>query len=400
MSASCAAAAPPSGEPEPLRPVAPSFLEQLAMLPDPRLDRTKRHRLVDIVAITILGVLCGADTFTELAQFGRAREAWLRTFLELPNGIPSHDTFARVLARLEATAFADCLTAWARTVATLAGGDVVAIDGKTVRRAHRPGERALHTVSAWATAHQLTLGQLQVDEKSNEITAIPALLDVLTLEGTTVTIDAIGCQREITTAIRAKQADYVLVVKKNQPWLHERLEAAFARLDAPSRQHVPREQTTTLTKNHGRLERRTYTVVAAAAMLTDREGWADLQSVGRVVAERRRSTNGELISSETRYFITSLPPQAEPIAHAIRAHWAIENCCHWVLDVVFQEDQHRARTQHAASNLAVVRRWALSLLRQDHTHPHGIKARRLQAAWDQDYLLKLLRLTAPAPEAI
>lgn len=393
---------PSAGQPQ-------SLLAHLAEVPDPRIERTKHHLLSDILAIAILAELCGADSFTEIAQFGRAREPWLRTFLALPHGIPSHDTFNRVFARLDRHALAACLTRWAQSVACLAlkadgSGEVVAIDGKTARRSHDRGtaQAALHTVSAWATEHQLVLGQVKTQVHSNEITAIPELLALLELRGTTVTIDAIGCQKEITTAIRAKKAHYVLSLKENQPWLHQRVAQFHAAVTAAPKRYwrnVPHETHTTLEKDHGRIETRRYTVVDATAVLRDRSGWADLASVGWVESERRLRSGPRAgtTTREVRYFISSLPPKVGPFAHAVRSHWGIENCCHWCLDMVFQEDQSRVRRDHAPANLATLRRWVLSLLRQDTTHKHGLKARRLNAAWDPDYLLKLLRFAAVKP---
>jgi predicted transposase YbfD/YdcC len=389
----------------PLAPVPASLLEQLATVPDPRIERTKHHQLADILAITMLAEICGADTFTEIAQFGRAREAWLRTFLVLPHGIPSHDTFTRVFARLDRHALAACLTQWAQSVAALALGEVVALDGKTARRSHdqAAGQAALHTVSAWATQHQLVLGQVKTAAHSNEITAIPELLALLDLRGGTVTIDAIGCQPSITAAIRAKRADYVLALKTNQPWLHQRVADFHAAVTAdPDRywRGVPHQTLTTVEKDHGRLETRRYTVAPAAAVLRDRTGWTDLAAVGWVESARhlRSGPKAGTTTHEVRYFISSLPAVVGPLAHAVRSHWGIENCCHWTLDVVFQEDQSRVRKDHGPANLATIRRWVLSLLRQDTTHKHGLKARRLNAAWDQNYLLTLLHLAAPAAE--
>lgn len=390
-----------------LVPMPASLLDQLATVPDPRVERTRHHQLVDILAISLLAVLCGAESFTEIAQFGRAREAWLRTFLALPNGIPSHDTFNRVFARLDRHALAARLTQWAQAVAALAVGEVVAIDGKTARSSHdhAAGQSALHMVSAWATEHQLVLGQVKTADHSNEITAIPELLEVLDLRGTTVTIDAAGCQQKITAAIRAKRADYVLALKGNQPWLHERVVGFHAAVTAdPERRWrgVPHETLRTIEKDHGRLETRCYTVVSAAAVLRDRAGWTDLTSVGWVESERQLLSGPKAgtVTRETRYFISSLAAKVGPIAHAVRSHWGIENRCHWTLDMVFQEDHSRVRRDHGPANLATIRRWVLSLLRQDRTHKHGLKARRLNAAWDQEYLLKVLRLAAPAAETI
>jgi predicted transposase YbfD/YdcC len=406
-------------------PVPESLLAQLAQLPDPRVERTKQHQLTDILAIALLAELCGADSFTEMAQFGRAREPWLRTFLALPNGIPSHDTFTRVFARLNPDAFAACLAEWAQAVAALAleesrpqegaeaeseakvaesEAEIVAIDGKTARRSYdtRSAQAPLHTVSAWATEHHLVLGQVKTEAHSNEITAIPELLALLDLRGATVTIDAMGCQKSITTAIRAKGAHYVLALKSNQPWLHQRVAAFHAAATAEPQRYwrgAVHETYSTVEKDHGRIEKRRYTVVDATAVLRERSGWQDLASVGWVESERRLLCGPRkgTTTREVRYFISSLPPQAVALAHAVRSHWGIENRCHWTLDVVFQEDQSRVRKDHGPANLATLRRWVLSLLRQDTTHKHGLKARRLQAAWDQDYLLRLLRFTSPVP---
>lgn len=397
----------------PLMAVPTSLLAQLGQVPDPRIERTKHHQLTDILAITILAELCGADSFTEIAQFGRAREAWLRSFLALPHGIPSHDTFNRVFARIDPQALSACLAQWAQRVADLAldtdrptdsPAQVVAIDGKTARRSQdaRSARGALHTVSAWATEQQLVLGQVKTAAHCNEIPAIPELLALLDLRGSTVTIDAMGCQKQITAAIRAQRAHYVLSLKTNQPWLHKRVADFHAAVTAAPQRYwrgVPHESQTTVEKDHGRLETRRYTVVGAAAVLRDRTGWTDLATVGWVESERlllsgsRKGTT----TREVRYFISSLPSKVEPVAHAVRSHWGIENRCHWTLDVVFQEDQSRVRKDHGPQNLAIIRRWALSILRQDTTHKHGLKARRLNAAWDHDYLLKLLRLTSPEP---
>jgi predicted transposase YbfD/YdcC len=400
-------------------PVPANLLAQLAEVPDPRVERTKQHQLLDILAIAILAQLCGADSFTEMAQFGRAREAWLRTFLALPNGIPSHDTFNRVFLRLDPEAFAACLAEWAQAVAGLAlqesgqaedrpAGDrpaeIVAIDGKSARRSYdaRSGQAALHTVSAWASEHQLVLGQVRTEAHSNEITAIPQLLALLDLQGTTVTIDAMGCQKSITAAIRARGAHYVLALKSNQPWLHQRVSAFHAAVSAEPQRYwrgVAHQSQSTLEKDHGRIETRCVTVVDATAVLRDRRGWEDLASIGWVESERRLLSGPRKGSTtrEVRYFISSLSPEVEPIAQAVRSHWGIENRCHWTLDVVFQEDQSRVRKDHGPANLATLRRWVLSLLRQDTAHKHGLKARRLQAAWDPDYLLRLLRFISPEP---
>lgn len=377
------------------------LLTQLATLPDPRIDRCKRHALPDVLAIALLATVCGADTYTQFALFGVTRQAWLATFLELPNGIPSHDTFARVLRALDPKAFAGWLTTWSQALAGQVPG-VVAIDGKTARRSGDATTAALHTVSAWATEQHLTLGQVSTDVKSNEITAIPELLTLLQLRDCTVTIDAIGCPTAIATAIRAKKAHYVLAVKGNQRWLHDRLVALFAHgpEDTVFWARAPHETLTHREKDHGRIETRTDRLVPAAAVLADRAPWTDLQSVGCVDATRHHVSGPKAGTTEQhrRYFITSLPARVAPFAHAVRSHWQIENACHWTLDVVFDEDQNRARRDAGPKNLATLRRWALSLLRQDTTQKTGLKGRRLMAGWDPDYLLHLLRIAVPATD--
>lgn len=379
-------------------PSAP-LLAQLATLPDPRIDRCKRHALPDVLAMALLATLCGANTCTQFALFGVTRHAWLATFLALPNGIPSHDTFTRVLRHLEPKAFAGWLTTWSQALVGQVPG-VVAIDGKTVRRSGDATTAPLHSVSAWATAQHLTLGQVATDVKSNEITAIPELLALLQLRDCIVTIDAMGCQTAIATAIRARHAHYVLAVKANQPWLHERLLAIFAHgpEDTVFWARAPHEPVTIVEKDHGRIETRTYRLVPAAAVLADRAPWTDLQSVGCVDATRHHVSGPKAgtVEHHRRYFITSLPARVGPFAHAVRSHWQIENACHWTLDVVFDEDQNRTRRDAGPKNLATLRRWALSLLRQDTTQKIGLQTRRLIAGWDPDYLLHLLRIATPA----
>lgn len=382
-------------------PTAP-LLAQLAALPDPRIDRAKRHSLTDVLAIALLATLGGADNYSQFALFGRTRQAWLATFLALPNGIPSHDTFQRVLRALDPKAFAGWLTAWSQALAGRVPG-VVAIDGKTARRSGDATTAALHTVSAWATAQHLTLGQVATAVKSNEITAIPELLTLLHLRDCIVTIDALGCQTAIATAIRAKRAHYVLAVKGNQRWLHDRLVALFAHGpdDTVFWARAPHETLTHREKDHGRIETRTYRLVPAAAVLADRAEWTDLHSVGCVDATRHYVSGPKAGTTEQhrRYFITSLPARVGPFAHAVRSHWQIENACHWTLDVVFDEDRNRARRDAGPANLATLRRWALSLLRQDTTQTTGLKGRRLIAGWDPDYLLHLLRLAVPETDS-
>jgi len=394
----------PEPTPVPLAFVLPPVVAAFAPLPEPRVERTNRHALLDIVAITLCAVLAGAETWVDIAAFGQARAAWFRTFLPLPHGIPSHDTFGRVFARLDPAAFARCFQAWVATVATLAKGEVVALDGTTVRGSGTGAARegALHVVSAWASAAGLTLGQVATPAQGNEITALPELLALLDVTGAVVTIDAIGCQTALATQIRTQGADYLLAVKGNQPWLQERIVAALADAEAHAWHRgghaVAHTEATTVEKDPGRLETRHVTAVPADALLVDRAAWPDLASVVRVHATRRR-VGGDGVAaagrSETRYSITSLAPEAARLGDVVRRHWGIENRCPWTLDVSFHEDACRIRTDHAPENLALVRKVALALLRHDRTHTHGLTSKRLRAGWDHDYLQTVLRGARP-----
>ena len=368
-------------------------LEQhFAALPDPRMDRTKRHQLLDILVIAICAVICGADSWVEIEQWGQTKEPWLRSFLELPNGIPSHDTLGRVFAALDPVQFQQCFLAWVQAVTPMTGGQVIALDGKTVRGSHdrSKGKAAIHMVSAWATHSHLVLGQRKVDDKSNEITALPALLQTLLLKGCIVTIDAMGCQTEIAATIVAQEADYVLALKGNQGTLLRDVESLFAHALATNFREVAYSVAETVNKGHGRLETRRAWLITDAAYLRylDPNGkWAGLRSIGMVEAERLISG---VAHHERRYYISSLQRSAVVLNDAVRAHWGVENELYWVLDVAFQEDASRVRVGASAQNFSMLRHIALNLLKGERTANVGVKAKRLKAGWSDDYLLKVL----------
>lgn len=370
-------------------PVA-TIAEHFGTVEDPRVDRTKLHKLLDIVVIAICAVICGADSWVAVEEFGNAKRDWLSQVLELPNGIPSHDTFGRVFGLLDPEQFRNSFLSWMQAVAEVTNGQVVALDGKQLRRSHDKalGKGAISMVSAWATANHLVLGQIKVDEKSNEITALPKLLEVLELSGCIVTIDAMGCQKEIAKTIRAQEADYILAVKGNQGGLLEDITTLFDY--AVSIDFEDCDYCKTVDKGHGRLEIRECWSVSHPdylAYIRNRDEWQDLQTLVMVKAERQTP---EETTTEVRYFISNLPSQADLILEAARAHWGIENSLHWVLDIAFREDDCRVRKGHGAQNLAILRHIAMNLLKQEQTAKCGIKTKRLRAGWDEAYLLKVL----------
>lgn len=361
-------------------------------LPDPRIERTKLHKLIDIVVIAICAVICGADDWVEVAMFGEAKEAWFRSILELPNGIPSHDTFNRVFSLVDPEAFRQRFLEWVQAVSQITGGQVVAIDGKKLRGSGEPilGHGAIDMVSAWATENHLVLGQVKVADQSNEITAIPQLLQVLELAGCLVTIDAIGCQKEIAQTIVDQQADYLLEVKENQGNLYADIADAFAGAEEVAFREVPHSYHKTVDGSHGRIEIRECWAISDPEYLHYLRGFADWPQLHTLLMIRNTRKLPDKVETFTHFYIASPVWLADRFLRSKRSHWGIENGLHWVLDVAFQEDHHRLRKEHGPENFAVLRHIAVNLLKQDNTVKAGIKAKRLKAGWDNDYLLKIL----------
>jgi len=358
-------------------------------MPDPRVTGRCDHKLIDIIIVAICAVLSGAETWDEVELFGEEREGWLKQFLELPNGIPSHDTFRRVFSLLDARVFQERFIGWVEQTFQVKREQVIAIDGKSVRGSQGQGKGCLHLVSAWATAEGVALGQRKVEAGENEIVAIPDLLADLYLKGSIVTIDAIGCQTEIAAHIIAQRADYVLALKTNQPKLHQDVVDWFAWAQERDFRDVEHTYTQTVNKGHGRIEIRQCWALSdprALEVLGHHEGWRKLTSLVMVQRERR---HGDRSQTETAYFISSLPPDADRLLRAVRHHWRIENTLHWVLDVIFHEDDARLRIGHGAENFAILRRMVLNLLRR-HPAKLSLKRKRFKAALDTDFLFELL----------
>jgi predicted transposase YbfD/YdcC len=357
-------------------------------LTDPR-RREGIYPLINVVTIALCAVICGADDFVAIARFGRTKRDWLARFLDLSEGIPSHDRFNAILAAIKPAEFEKCLLSWITALHEITAGQTIAIDGKTLRRSFdtATSKSAIHMVSAWATANQISLGQVVVDEKSNEITAIPKLLDILELSGCLVTIDAMGCQTEIAKNIVDAGGDYVLAVKGNQPTLHDGVRTFFERHLDQGFKRVKVGCHDTEERAHGRDTRRTYFVCTAPDDLPDRRRWKKLKAIGMAMTDTLRDGRHTL---EVRYYILSRKLSAKQFATAVREHWSIENKLHWQLDVTFGEDQSRIRKGHADANFSILRRTALSLLKNNHTLKLGVKNKRLSAGWDDDYLLQVL----------
>src|SRR5215218_473034 len=374
------------------------LIEHFQGIADPRVNRTKEHALIDLLVIAVCTLLCAGESFNDMEDFGHAKHDWFKTFLALRNGIPSHDTFNRLFAALDPKEFLDCFLRWTQSLRQAVPQEIVALDGKALRRAMNQNQSVKYVVSAWAESNNLVLGQLKVSDKSNEITAVPELLRVLELSGCIVTLDAMGCQKKIAREIIEADADYVLALKGNQETVHEEvksfLDATIVEAQAarPVRAMASKAAATlahvqTIEKDHGRLEIRDYYQSDCLAWFADLPKWEGLKSVGLV--ESQREING-VKTVERRYYLSSLPLNVELFARAVRSHWGVENKLHWVMDVCFHEDQSRARTGHAAENLATLRRLALNLLKKETTKKRGIKGKQLNASWDHSYLLRLL----------
>lgn len=367
----------------------PTILEHFSTLTDPRIQLKTSHKIIDIVVITICGTICGADNWTEIVRYGRMKQQWLKKFLELPNGIPSHDTFGRVFSLLSPKEFQRCFLGWIQAVFTITVGQVVAIDGKMLRHSYdrSNNKSAIHMVSAWASENGLTLGQVKTDEKSNEITAIPELLELLEIKGCIVTIDAMGCQKKIAAQIVDDDADYVLALKGNQGTLNDDVVLFFLDASENEFKDIDFDYHETVDGGHGRVEIRRHWAVSDIDWLDQKQDWKGLKTIGMVESERHID---EKVSVEKRFFIASINKDAKLLAKAVREHWGIENKVHWVLDVAFQEDDNRIRKDHALENLAVIRHIALNLLRSEKSQKVGIKAKRKMAGWDDSYLQKVL----------
>ena len=381
-------------EKEPKTRTPQTIAQCFERLPDPRVRRRRRHKLINILVMGLCSALTGGEGFNDMELFGKTKRDWLKTFLELPHGIPAHDTFNRVFSALDPQCFLECFVQWVQGICPTLAGEVVAIDGKALRRALNNGDSLPYIVSAWATDRGLALGQVKVEDKSNEITAIPELLRVLEISGCIVTIDAMGCQKEIAAQIGNKQADYVLALKGNHATVHEEVKEFFADAVLPcatSCASTVRPGTMdffqTLEKDHGRIETRRYWQSTDIAWFEDRKLWKNLRSIGMVESIRRIKGKNSI---ERRYYLSSLPLDASAFAKAVRGHWGVENPLHWTLDVTFREDQSRARTKYAAQNLATLRRLALNLVKKDPRPKVSQRQKRILAALDTSFLEQLL----------
>lgn len=366
-----------------------TLMDHFSKLTDPRIERTKEHKLIDIVTIALCGMLCGADNWVAMEMYANSKKEWLEQFLELPNGIPSHDTLARVIGRIDPKEFEQCFRDWLKEIAKLIPGEVISIDGKTLKHSDSKGigKKAIHLVNAWANEQRLVLAQTKVNEKSNEITAIPELIEVLELSGCIVTIDAMGTQTQIARLINEKEADYCLALKGNHKHLHEAVVDLFTHAETRDWQEVEHSFHRTVEQGHGRTEIRRYWTMSAQELPFDIEQWVGLKSIGLVESVRKI---GSETTTSRRYYLNSFESDAQIFAHAVRSHWGVENSLHWVLDVAFKEDDCPIHSDNAAENLAQLRKMSLNLLSQEKTAKVGVANKRLKAAWDNGYLAKVL----------
>lgn len=368
----------------------PSISNYFSNVNDPRRDN-KRHNLTDIITIAICGVICNADSFEHIAEFGRAKHEWLKGFLELPHGIPSADTFERVFSRIDPEEFKSSFMQWIQAISQITKSEVIAVDGKTLRRSHDKsnGKSAIHMVSAWACANGLVMGQIKTEEKSNEITAIPELLKMLEISGCIVTVDAMGSQKEIAeTIVDKKKADYVFSLKKNQKNLHNNVKLFFQNQKENNFKEISFDYHESVDGDHGRIEIRKCWTTSDIDWLQGKENWKNLETICMVERERQLHDKTE---NEISYYMGSIKNNAENFANAIRNHWAIENSLHWVLDVTFREDESRVRKGNAPENFAVLRHIALNMIKKETSLKKSIKSKRLRAGWDNNYLLKVLK---------
>jgi predicted transposase YbfD/YdcC len=378
----------------------PNIILMLKEMEDKRVSRTKKHHLHDILFIALCAIICGSESFEEMEEFGQAKKEWFKKYIELPNSIPSHDTFNRIFQLLNPAAFQECLIRWTQSVRENIPAECVAIDGKAQRRAHNKGETLTYIVNAWATENRLLLGQYKVSEKSNEITAIPELLRILELSNCIITCDAMGCQKNIAKEIIEADADYVLALKGNHEIAHEEISSYLD--DLVKEKHQPREAKakvpaevaamqilSEVDKDHGRFTEWHYHQSASIEWFADEGEWEGLKSVGMVETV---TTQGGKITREKRYYLSSLELDVKTFAKAVRSHWGVENCCHWVLDVIFKEDNSRARAGNSAQNLSAARGIAMNYVRKETTNKRGIKARVKRAGWDNSYLEQILRI--------
>ena len=367
-----------------------TIAEHFDDIEDIRIERGKKHQLIDIITIAICAVVCGADGWIDIEMYGIARKKWLGEFLSLPNGIPSHDTFARVFSQINPEEFNRCFLNWVKGIRQITAGEIIAFDGKQSRNSgdKKNGQGVINTVSAWATSNRLVLGQKKVEGKSNEITALPELIKVLDLAGCIVTIDAIGCQRKIVKKIIEKDADYVIAVKKNQPTLYEQVEQVFKQAIRNHGEGLKMSSFNSKELNRGREEIRNYLMISDVSVQIDPlKKWQNLTSIGMV--ESVRILAGKT-SVEIRYFISSLENDAQKLAEAIRGHWSIENSLHWVLDVALKEDNSRIRKDHAPANFAVLRHIAINIISQNKSRKLSVRSKRFLATLDEEYSTELL----------